>query len=128
MPSAINDSFIITSTNKEEIYKKISSLSTSKSCEPNSIQDQITSHLATICNVKLSTGFFPAILKTAKVISIHKKYSILDPFIHLSDLLTADVLTLTKKKCLIQAVCIQKRYPNKPCQLNYARKYTESTR
>ena len=98
LSSAINDSFIITSTNKEEIYKKIPSLNTSKSCEPNSIQNQISNHLATICNVKLSTGFFPAILKTAKVIPIHKKNSILDPFIHLSDLLTADVLTLTKKK------------------------------
>ena len=86
LSSEINDYFIITSTNKEEIYKIISSLNTNKSCGPNSIptkvlhllQDQISNHLATICNLSFSTGVFPAILKTAKVISIHKKNSRLE--------------------------------------------------
>ena len=58
MSSEINDCFIETSTNKEEIYKLISSLNTNKSCGPNSIptkvfrllQDQLSNHLATICN------------------------------------------------------------------------------
>ena len=81
-----NDSFIITATNKEEICKVISSLNISKSCGPNSIptkilhlvQDQIPTHLATICNFSFSTGTFPTILKTVKVIPIHKKDSRLE--------------------------------------------------
>ena len=83
LQSEINDFFIITSTNKEEIYKIIPSLNTYKSCGPNSIlpkvlhllQDQISKHLATICNLSFSTGVFPAILKTDKVVSIHKENS-----------------------------------------------------
>ena len=85
LSSEINDSFLITSTNKEEIYKIITSLNSNKSCGPNSIpikilhlQDQISNHYATICNLSFSTGVFPAILKTAKVISIHKKNSKLE--------------------------------------------------
>ena len=86
MSSEISDSFLITSTNKEEIYKVISSLKSNKSCGPNSIptkvlhllQDQISNHLATICNLSFSTGVFPAIPKTAKVIPIHKKNSKLE--------------------------------------------------
>ena len=86
MSSEINDSFIITSTNKEEIYKIISSLNTIKSCGPNSIptkvlhflQDQILNHLATICNLSFSTGVFPAILKTVKVIPIEVRNSKLE--------------------------------------------------
>ena len=86
MSSEINDSFTITSTNKEEIYKIVSSLNTNKSCGSNSIpakvlhllQNQISNHLATICNLSFSTGVFPAILKTAKVIPIHKKNSKLE--------------------------------------------------
>ena len=83
LSSEISDSFLITSTNKEEIYKVISSLKSNKSCGPNSIpnkvldllQDQISNHLATIWNLSFSTGVFPAVLKTAKFISIHKKNS-----------------------------------------------------
>ena len=86
MSSEINDSFIITSTNNEEIYKIISSLNTNKSCGPNNIptkvlyllQDQISNHLATICKLSFSTGVFPTILKTVKVIPIHKKNSKLE--------------------------------------------------
>ena len=81
-----NDSFIITATNKEEICKVISSLNINKSCGPNSIpasnlhlvQDQISKHLATICYLSFSTEIFPTILKTAKVILIHKKDSRLE--------------------------------------------------
>ena len=86
LSSEINDSFKITSTSREEICKIISSLNINKSCGPNSIptkvlhllQDQISNHLATICNLSFSTGVFPAILKTAKVIPIHKKNSKLE--------------------------------------------------
>ena len=42
------------------------------------LQDQISHHLATICNLSFSTGISPAILKTAKVIPIHKKNSKLE--------------------------------------------------
>ena len=86
LSSEINDSLLITFTKKEEIFKIISSLNSNKSCGSNSIptkvlhllQDQISNHLATICNLSFSTGVFPAILKTAKVISIHKKNSKLE--------------------------------------------------
>ena len=86
MSSEINSSFIKTSTNKEEIYKIILSLNTNKSCGPSRIptkvlhllQDEISNHLATICNLSFSTGIFPAILRTAKVIPIHKKNSKLE--------------------------------------------------
>ena len=86
LSSEINDSFIITSTNKEEIYKIISSLNTNKSFGSYSIptkvlhllNDQISNHLATICNLSFFTGVFNAILKTAKVIPIHKKNSKLE--------------------------------------------------
>ena len=83
LPLEINDFLLITSTNKEQIYKIIPSLNTNKSCGLNSIlpkvlhllQDQISKHLATICNLSFSTGVFPAILKTDKVVSIHKENS-----------------------------------------------------
>ena len=85
LSSKNNNSFIITATNQEEICKIIS-LNTNKSCGPNSIptkilhlvRDQISKHLATICNLFFSTGIFPTILKTAKVIPIHKKDSKLE--------------------------------------------------
>ena len=58
-----NDSFIIIAKNKADICKAvISSLNINKSCGPNSIptkilhfvQDQISKHLAAICNLYLS--------------------------------------------------------------------------
>ena len=73
LSSEINDFFLITSTNKEEIYQIISCLISNKLCEPNSIptkrlnllQDQILNHLATIFNLSFSTGVYPAILNTS---------------------------------------------------------------
>ena len=41
LSSEVNDSFIITSTNKEEIYKIMSTLNSNKSCGPNSIPTKI---------------------------------------------------------------------------------------
>ena len=80
--SEINYSFIITSTDREKIYKIISSLNTNKYCAPNSIptkvshlQEQISNHFATMCNLLFSTGLFPAFLQKAIVIHIHKKNS-----------------------------------------------------
>ena len=37
------------------------------------LQDQISNHLATVCNLSFSTGIFPAFLKTTKVIPIQKQ-------------------------------------------------------
>ena len=59
-----NGFFIITAANKEEIYEKKLSLNINKSCGPNSIptkivhlvEDQISKHLATMCNLSPSTG------------------------------------------------------------------------
>ena len=55
--------------------QKISSLNIN--IGPNSIfiscQRSKSKYLETICNLSFSTGIFPAILKTAKVIPIHKK-------------------------------------------------------
>ena len=42
------------------------------------LQDQISNHLTTACNLSFSTGVFPAFLKTAKIIPIHKKNSKVD--------------------------------------------------
>ena len=86
MSSKINDSFLITSTIKEEIYKITSPLNSNKSCGTNSVptnilhllQDQISNNFATICKLSFSTGVFPANLKTAKVIPIHKHNSKLE--------------------------------------------------
>ena len=65
LSSEINDSFIIASTNKKEIYKIILSLNTNKYCRPNSIptkvlhllQDQISNYLAIFCNIILYRNF-----------------------------------------------------------------------
>ena len=82
LSSEINYSFIKTSTDKEEINKIISSLNTNKSSAPNTIptkdlhlQEQISNHFATICNLLFSTGLFYAFLKTVIAIHIHKKNS-----------------------------------------------------
>ena len=73
---------IITSTNKEEIYKILSSLNNNKSCGPNCIptnvlhllQDQISNHLATIWNLSFPPVVFPAILKTASYSHSQKEF------------------------------------------------------
>ena len=41
LSSETNDSFLTTSTNKEEIFEIISSLSSNKSCVPNSIPTKV---------------------------------------------------------------------------------------
>ena len=70
-------------TDKTEIENVISSLDSNKSVGPNSIPTKImklliSSQLSEIFNISFSSGVFPSILKTAKVIPIHKKYSKLD--------------------------------------------------
>ena len=72
-------------TDKEEIAN-MSSLNSNKASGPSSIpyrilivlKDEISKQLPNAFNLSLMTGVFPAVLKTAKVVSIFKKNSILD--------------------------------------------------
>ena len=83
LPPNIHESIILSQITEDEISKIISSLKSSKSTGPNSIpikilkllQTQISKHLTDIFNLSFTTGIFPNSLKTAKVISIHKKNS-----------------------------------------------------
>ena len=57
----------------------ISSLDSNKSTGPNSLPTKILKLLKiNIFNISFSTGFFPSMLKIAKVVPIGKKYSKLD--------------------------------------------------
>ena len=81
-----NISFFISPTDKSEIENIISSLDSNKSVGPNSIptkilkllKNDISSQLSEIFNISFSSGVFPSILKTAKVIPVHKKDSKLE--------------------------------------------------
>ena len=81
-----NISFFVSPTDKEEIENVISSLDSNKSVGPNSIptkvlkllKNYISSQLSEIVNISFPSGIFPSILKTAKVIPVHKKDSKLD--------------------------------------------------
>ena len=80
-----NDSFLITVKNKEEIYKiiffsvLINLSNINKSFKIlHLVQDGISDYIATTCNLSFPTVIFPTILKTAKVIPIHKKNSKLE--------------------------------------------------
>ena len=107
-----NNSFIITATDKEEICKIISSININKSSGPNSIptkilqrvQDQISKHFTTICNLYFFTGIFPTILKTAKVIPIHKKYSKLEVSNYRSISLLSNIDNIFKKPMHSQGI------------------------
>ena len=81
-----NISFFVSPTDKTEIEDVVSSLDSNKSVGPNSIptkmlkllKDDISSQLSEIFNISFSSGVFPSILKTAKIIPIQKKDSKLD--------------------------------------------------
>ena len=70
-------------TDKEEIANIISSLNSSKASGPNSIpyrilfllKNEISKQLADLFNLSFTTGVFPSVLKTAKVVPIFKKDS-----------------------------------------------------
>ena len=81
-----NISIFVSPTDKTEIEDVISSLDSNKSVGPNSIptktlkllKNDISSQLSEIFNICFSSDVFPSILKTAKVIPVHKKDSKLD--------------------------------------------------
>ena len=78
-----SDSFFLSPTNKEEIKIIFFSLDISKSTGPYSIpikvlkmlKNDISEQLTDLFNLSFTTGTFPTLLKTAKVIPIHKKDS-----------------------------------------------------
>ena len=81
-----NNSIFIQPTDSEEIANIISSLNISKACGPFSIPNKIlillkqdiSLQLADLFNLSFSSGSFPSILKTTKVMSVFKKRSKLD--------------------------------------------------
>ena len=81
-------SFFISPTDKTEMENIISSLDSNKSDGPNSIltkvlkilKNDISTQLSEIFDISFSSGVFPSILKTAKVVPVHKKDSRLDFF------------------------------------------------
>ena len=80
------NSFFLSSTDKDEIALIISSLDSTKSVEPNSIptkilkllKNDISCQLADIFNMSFTSGVFPSVPKLAKVIPVYKKDSKLD--------------------------------------------------
>ena len=81
-----NNSIFIQPTDSEEIANIISSLNINKACGPFSIPNKIlillkqdiSIQLADLFNLSFSSGSFPSILKTAKVVPVFKKGSKLD--------------------------------------------------
>ena len=75
------NSFFITLTDSKEVISVISSLSDNKYSGPGSIptrilkflKKDISTHLVDIFNLFYSSWIYPTPLKTAKVITIHKK-------------------------------------------------------
>ena len=71
---------------KEEIANIISSLNSNKASDPNSIpyrilfllKNEISKQLADLFNLSFTTGVFPSVLKTVKVVPVFKKDSKLD--------------------------------------------------
>ena len=80
------ESFLTTPTDSTEISNMISSLNLPKIDEPNSISIKIlqllnkgvSDQLAILFNQSFSSGIFHSILKTSKIIPIHKKGSKLE--------------------------------------------------
>ena len=77
------DTFFLLSTKKEEIKFILSFLDIYKSTGPfsipskvlNMLKNDISEQLGDLFNLSFTTGTFPTLLKTAKVIPIHKKDS-----------------------------------------------------
>ena len=80
------NSFFLSPTDKEEIKLILSSLDISKATGPYSIptkvlkllKNDISDQFADLFNLSFTTGSFPTLLKTVKVIPIHKQESKLD--------------------------------------------------
>ena len=78
LPPTNSDSFFISPTDCNEVSNIISSLNNLKSVGPNSIPTNILKFLnknISLFNLSLSSGIFPNILKTSKIMPLHKKDS-----------------------------------------------------
>ena len=81
MENNSSNSFFLSTTNKNEISSIISSLNPNKSVAPNStptkilklLKHEILSHLSDIYNISFLMIIRPSVLKTSKVILVHKK-------------------------------------------------------
>ena len=86
LPPLNIESFFLTPTNSTEVSNIIFSLNQNKSDEPDSIpikilkllNKDISDQLAILFNQSFSSGIFPSILKTSKIITIYKKGSKLE--------------------------------------------------
>ena len=93
--------FFVSPTHKTEIENVISSLDSNKSVGPNSIptkvlkllKNDISTQLSEIFNISFSSGVFPSILKTAKVIPVHRK----DSKLHFSNYCPISLLSNNEK-------------------------------
>ena len=96
---------LISPTDKSEIENIISSLDSNKLVGSNSIpikilkliKNDISSQLSEISNIYFSSGVFSSILKTAKVIPVHKRDSKLDFSNYRQIYLLSDVLKILEK-------------------------------
>ena len=86
LPPLNTESFFLTPTDSTEVSNIISSLNQNKSDGPNNIPIKIlkllnkdmSDQLAILFNQSFSSGMFPSILKTSKIIPIYKKGSKLE--------------------------------------------------
>ena len=100
-----NNSLFIQPTDSEEIANIISSLNINKACGPFSIPNKIlvllkqdiSLQLADLFNLSFSSGSFPSILKTAKVVPVFKKGSKLDCCNYRPICLLSNVEKITEK-------------------------------
>ena len=91
-------------TDKEEIANITSSLNSNKASGPNSIpyrilfllKNEISKQLADLFNLSFTTGVFPSVLKTAKVLSVFKKDSKLNYSNRLDDIIISFNLPIIK--------------------------------
>ena len=98
-------SVFLSPNNKNEISSIISSFNPNKPVGPNSIptkilkliKDEILTHLSDIYNIFFSMGIFPLVLKTANVISVHRKGSTLDQNNYFSKYLFYQILKNFRK-------------------------------
>ena len=86
LPPINIEPFFVTPTDSTEVSNVISSLNQDKSDRPNSIpikilkllNKDISDQVAILFNQTFSSGIFPSILKTSKIVPVHKKGSKLE--------------------------------------------------
>ena len=100
-----NNSIFIQPTDREKVANVISSLNINKTCGSFSIPNKIlillkydtSKQLADLFNLSFSSGSFPSILKTAKVVPVFKNGSKLDRSYYLPTSLLSNVQKILEK-------------------------------